>query len=302
MPISFINVKPPNSEPNSIKYHIHKALCGPRPGRSLNTLHASDMTKDEPWCPRKRFLEMMTGAQPEKEYIHTALASTFDFGHAIQQVFTDWMLAAGILVGDWQCARCNHMHLMQHKPGDCLKCNNKKEFNYIEHRFVSAASKLSCGVDVLAYGLGPKFQIVEVKSCQNEDFKKMAGPLAEHKLRTNLYMRIVSESNDPARHRIDLETARVVYIAKGGYGCKDEEVTSWGIPGEQGYSPLKEFVITRDDGETDAVVKGPVQFQQALDTRLIPAGVCVSCYDKRAKACKMHHHCYSGGFPVGKKF
>jgi hypothetical protein len=300
MALTFLKTHPVKAPPNTLRWHLHKNMAVTEPGRDLRTLHASDMTK-EIFCPRNRMLALISGTKPKSERLGAATVATYAFGRAVETLVVQWFADAGMAVGDWQCLACKSMLHMQTKPEKkCHRCGFEAGHKYIERRFVSAISGVSCGVDLLINTVGPKLRVVEIKSMLKEDFKKLAGPLAEHKLRTNLYMRLVHESADEDRHNIDTETAYVIYVCKGGYES-NAEVMTWSF-GDWGYTSFKDFEIARDDSQTDALVEGPIAYKAAAASKTLPAGICMSPHDPRAKKCMMSTHCFSGKYPVGAKY
>ncbi len=299
--MEWLKIHPAKAEPISLRYRLHKSLAGHRNGRSLLNLHASDMTKDVPFCARQRLLQRLLKLDPAPEFLSAPLAMVFGFGRMIERHVQEVAADAGIAVGDWFCPFCGNQHSMQLRPRKCHKCCHG-DLEYRERRFVSQVSGVSCGLDLLVTGLGPKFKIVEIKTMQKEDFKKLVAPLAEHRLRTNLYMRIVAESNDEDRAQIDTTEAVVLYVEKGGFGAKDEEVLKWKL-GDGGFSPFREYVVKRDDVETTAILShsaGPIAYRKAMEEKTVPSGCCVHQHTAQAKGCPVVAQCFSGNFPVGK--
>ena len=94
-----------------------------------------------------------------------------------------------------------------------------------------------------------KLKPIELKTMDKDQFKDLKGPLAEHRLRTNLYLRIMAESSSPWSNTVNHEKATVLYVSKGGWGCADPQLKEWGLKEE--FSPFKEFEISRDDSQTD---------------------------------------------------
>lgn len=297
MPLSFMQQNPASAEPNTLRYRLHKALHNTQPGRSFDNVHASDLTRYD-WCGRRRFILLLKNIGPKDDNLTAADRAVFDFGHAVQQVATGWFAEAGMAVGDWRCVYCSCMHRMQYRPYKCTKCGCGT-FEYAERRFVSQISGISCGIDLLISDMGSKLRVVEIKSVLKDDFVKLVGPLQEHRLRTRLYLRLVQESADEDRFRIDPEIGYVLYVCKGGY-VKDHEVMKWKF-GDQGYTPFKDFVVERNDAETDALCTQPTAYKQAREAGVIPAGICTSQFDTAAKKCFVCQECFSGKYPVGSK-
>ena len=142
---------------------------------------------------------------------------------------------------------------------------------------------------------------VEVKTIGPEDFKKLEAPLAEHRLRTNLYLRCIDESSDELRSHVRTDIAKVLYVSKGGYGCSDESVCKWGFR-DQKYSPFKEFTITRNDADTQSYCDKALALKVFRDNPLplaerpLPARICPNALVKRATYCPKMKDCFSEKF------
>jgi hypothetical protein len=143
----------------------------------------------------------------------------------------------------------------------------------------------------------PKLRITELKTMDKDEFKALKAPLAEHKWRTNLYLRLVAESPHPWAKQVDTTEATIMYISKGGYGCADDEPEKWGL--FEKFSPFKEFTIKREDKLTDDLVKrakAVTDFRKGLVGS--PCGVCSTAMSKRATKCTMKKACFSGDHPA----
>lgn len=298
MPPSFVSTHPAAAEPNSLRYKLHKQIRNTKPGRDLKNLHASDMTKG--FCPRERQIINLKEMGPKDEWNQASLQMVYDLGNAVERIVIHHASEACLAYGDWRCDQCNRIHAWCERPTRCNDCDCAR-LSYHGRRFYSAASGISCGIDLLVRGFGPKLRVVEIKSVQKDDFRKLVAPLAEHKIRTNLYMRIVSESGDPDAQLIDTEQAFVMYVDKGGYGILDGEVAKWKL-GDRGYSPFKEFVVKRDDAQTDGMCERAATYRKAIFDKVICAGICVGPTDAPAKSCRVAQDCFSNKFPVGAKY
>lgn len=289
--------KTSEAEPNSLRYHLHKALRSSKPGRDLKNLHASDMTKG--FCPRERLIRVIKGMEPDKEHINAPQQMVFDLGNAVESIVVRRAAEAGIAYGDWQCPRCDLIYRWRTRPERCTDCGSQS-FVYRTRRLYSEKSGISCGIDLLVRLSPDRLTCVEIKTMQKDDFKKLVAPLAEHKLRTNLYMRIARESADEGAKMIDHEQALVLYVDKGGYGILDGTLLVWKM-GDK-FSPFKEFVVKRDDSMTDEMSIRAAAYKQALLTKTICAGICTGPVDGPAQKCRVAKDCFSGAFPTGAKF
>jgi hypothetical protein len=299
--LDFLKIKPPEFQPQgSLKYILHKTMAGTQEGRDLGTLHASDFV-DKDFCPRRRLIKRLMGkVLTPDQHLKTSNQMVFALGHAVADIVVGQAALAGIAIGDWKCCGCGETYRMVHKPDLCGDCKATM-FIHRERRFVSQLSGISCGIDLLVSTLGPKWKIIEIKSMGQEDFRKLVAPLGGHRVRTNLYMRIIEESTDDNRHMIDTENAIVLYVDKGGFGIKCPDVATWKF-GDNGFSPFKEFHVKRDNSDTDLYVKLAQEYREAVQTKTICTGICTSQSDGPAKACIVRQQCFSTVFPVGGKF
>jgi hypothetical protein len=139
--------------------------------------------------------------------------------------------------------------------------------------------------------------MVEIKTIKGDDFKTLAAPLAEHRLRTALYLRIVSQSDHVMAGHVDDQVATVLYLSKG-HGIADPSLKAMGV--NESLSPFKEFQVYRDDAMTDPLVKSAAAYTAwRKGQEGMPAGVCASMTDKRAKTCQVAQYCFGGLFPPG---
>jgi hypothetical protein len=149
----------------------------------------------------------------------------------------------------------------------------------------------------MLYNAGqPKLRIVEIKTMDKDQFKDLAAPLSEHRLRTKLYMRIIDESEGTYKQRINTSEADIFYVSKGGFGIADPQLKAWGL--SEGFSPFKHYVVKREPKAADLPSKlaKVVKDFRAKEVGM-PVGICATAMDKRAKACSMCKPCFSGNHP-----
>lgn len=279
----------------SPRFLLHTFLTRPKPGRSTKVMHASDLTTEAGFCPRYPALCDAAGTTPDDEWLSTSEASTFQMGRDLQDRIVHWFADMGRAVGDWRCDGCDKLFQFQARPPKCSHCGCRS-FAPEEVRFQSAENGTSCGIDMLLNLDGPKLTVIEIKTIDKDEFKALKAPLAEHRLRTNLYLRLIAESAHAKKKLVRTDRAYVLYASKGGYGCLDKEVQGW--PTHEQFSPYKEFEIKRDDSQTDDLV-APAKIVYDYRQGLIgmPAGVCHSALDKRAAKCPRRAECFSGKYP-----
>ncbi len=281
---------------DSLRYHLHKQLAGHDKARPNKNVHASElMKKDQEFCPReKALLDILKKERPD-EFVSAPLRKVFDDGNIAANWLVHKLGDIGVVVGDWECHHCAAKYEFQKRPLKCTGCQHKF-FKYHERRFKSLTTDIGCGVDIFFLMQNKKLRVVEAKTIKDDDFKKLEAPLAEHKWRTNLYLRIIEDSNSPLKDRIDLETFTVFYMCKGGFGRKDEDLRPYGITDGE-FSPFLEYNVKRNDKLTDvkwAHAKRLFEFRKGL--KGIPLGLCPTGFCARAQVCSVKDACFSGKF------
>ncbi len=292
-----------------LRRHLHRNLAGWRPDRPMKNVHASSVTTEDArrkFCPRAYALWDIQKPEKHQEFLSTALSMTFGIGRKVEDLVQDAM-GLETLVGDWECAACSAMVTFQKQPPKCPKCNCKLMV-YKEVRFVSQTCGASCGVDMLWDEGTGKLRVIESKSMDKDECKKLVGPLIEHKQRTAWYLRIIEDSDHPCKGQIHTDEAILLYTSKGGFGFADPEVKTWGFA-DDGFSPFKEFRVQRDDGMTE---KFEARAQIVQEWRLLfsawkqaeapehmrpplPARVCGTSLDPRARTCSLCKACFVQG-------
>jgi hypothetical protein len=207
----------------------------------------------------------------------------------------NWFADMGKAVCHWKCQSCGRLHEFQVRPYKCQACQHPR-FTPIEVRFESAVSGASCGVDMLVAMGETKLRPVELKTIDKEQFKDLKAPLAEHRWRTSLYLRIIAECEHSWSNLVSCEKATVLYISKGGYGCADPQLKAWGLSDK--FSPFKEYEIKRADAETNDLVRRAraVKLFRSGEAGM-PCGICKTALEKRATSCPLRGACFSGDWP-----
>lgn len=281
---------------NSIKYLLHSYLNGPEKARPLSRIHASDMTKPEGLCPRMYALADVTKLKPKDQWLTTSEQVTFKMGRDLQDSVVNWFADMGKAFCHWRCYSCERLHEYQLRPHKCQKCQSVL-FKPEEVRFKSVLTGASCGVDMLLVLGESKMLPVELKTMAADQFKTLLAPLAEHRWRTNLYLRIIAESDTLWAASINTEKATILYISKAGYGCADPQLSAWGL--SEKFSPFKEYEIARKDNETDAIMKrAKAVYDYRAGKHGMPAGICSTSLISRAQSCSFRSVCFSGDYPA----
>lgn len=295
MPLRFIKAAPKAkiAAPQLVTYHLHKRLAGARPARATHTVHASEVTHSErAFCPREYALLDQTKLTRRPEFLTTSQRLTFAIGHMVQAFIIESL--GELAVTDWVCAVCGHKAVLQRRPVYCPDCEAGGDMlKAEEHRWQSSVSGISCGIDT--HVLLPdtdKLRVVEVKTIKEDELKKLAAPLAEHRLRTQLYLRCVAESSSPLAAQVDVSVGHVVYVAKGTYGIYDPVAASWGLSAGK-FTPFREFIVERNDAATETLVQRAIALREFRAGGPLPAGVCPSAVVPRACACPVVHQCFA---------
>ena len=295
MAISFLKKHSATVPSRSLKYLLHNHLAGPDDGRPFVNIHASELTKPEGLCPRLYALADVTKAKPKGQWLTTSEQVTFRIGRELQDAVVNWFADMGKAVGHWKCTACGVLLEFQLRPVKCATCGNG-HFLPKEVRFKSEINGASCGVDMLLAMGDTKLVPVELKTMDKDQFKDLKAPLAEHRLRTNLYLRLIKESAHVWSNQVDVTRAIVLYISKGGFGCADPQLKEWGL--YEGFSPFKEFEIKRIDKETDYLAR---RAKVVTDFRAgkfgMPSGLCTTAMGKRAMGCQLKGVCFGGDHP-----
>jgi hypothetical protein len=138
--------------------------------------------------------------------------------------------------------------------------------------------------------------MTELKTMAPDMFKELVAPLAEHKIRTALYLKLISKSVLPHAERVNQNEARVLYVMKS-FGVKDPSLKEMGLK-DSGFSPFKEYTVQRDD----AILATPLARARVLkvwrDSKQgMPCGICPNGLSKRAQSCAAVSACFSGKYP-----
>lgn len=263
----------------------------PQRDRGFEHLNASSLTSDDPrrkFCGRAYALAHDLGKK-EGPIVSTPLhlSVTYAIGYFVQ----DYVVKAlkQHLIGDWWCKHCKKVVATraEWRVGIefCLDCK-RWDVTYMESRLLSQTVGASGGFDAIVRLKGIP-TVIEVKSIDKDKFKELKTPLWEHTQRTSLYLRILEDSDwfgKPLCPRVD--EARVIYVSKGGFGVQMEK-------GGQ-FTPLREYVVSRDDSLTDAAWEKSHEAYQYLTgkTKVLPDRVCEDMFDDRASSCPFSGECF----------
>ncbi len=285
---------------DSPRYLLHKLLSDYQEPRTLKNVHGSEVTKDGGICARMYGLADLTGTEKSAEWLTTSQAVTYELGHLLEARIINWFADIGIAYSNWQCQSCGNTFEFCKRPVDCEHCGNTG-FRPENYRVTSAKTGISCGLDLmLRMKDQPLLRLIEIKTMDKDEFKELKAPLAEHRIRTNLYMRCIEESDDWPSAKINFKQAIILYVTKGGFGVKDPQPAKWGL--HDSFSPFKEYAIERNDSDTDELVTPAYRLLQFRNGKEGLAGpICSTALTERAKTCPLRKACFSGDWPAGIK-
>ncbi len=291
MTLHFIKkVKP---EGKDLRQLLHGHLSGYIDGRPIKTLHASEVTKENPgFCARRKALMVHTGQENPDEFLSTSLSVTFNIGRRLEEDVQHWFADMGRAVGHWDCRFCHSKYKFQKRPAKCTSCGGTL-FKYREVRAQSQYAYVSAGLDLLVDKSLPsgKLTYVEIKTIDKEEFKKLAMPLAEHRARTRLALRLIEESDDPFLQQVATDRAEVLYVSKGGFGCATPEVAQYPFPDAQ-FSPFKPYAVERDDASIEQYYAEAIKYAEYIASGAIPCRICATTFSPQAKGCKQMLACF----------
>ena len=265
---------------------LHKRMTRTDTGRTVEVTHASDLTSETyEYCPREVALRLLCKRPAKTRVIGTSLQATFHMGWALQAAVADEWLR-DIVVGDWGCQSCGGSRTMCQAPrGHCGRSGVTCRWHYKEVRLVDKDLGLTCGIDLLVDVGALLLRLVEVKTMIKDQWKKLAAPLSEHRLRTQLYLWLVSRSS--LAKQVDTSMASVLYIAKSYGGNTDGQMT-----------PFKEYFVQNKVGpHLEELLNRAAVAQRYRVMGAIPCGICTTAMNGRAKSCSVISQCFGGKYP-----
>lgn len=282
----------------SLTFHLHRRLLESQAARGTNPLHASDLTKDN-FCAREVALSEALNRPRPVEGLNASKALVFSMGRHIQDCVVSWLVDAGVAVTNWVCAGCGHESVFTKRPTACTVCSTHHH-DPVELRLVHPEIGVGAGFDMFALLPGDtKATLVETKTMAADEFKKLVAPLAEHRIRTSLYLDVLESSPEYAS-KVHTTHARVLYIVKGGYGVVDHALKDYGLPDR--FSPFKEYTVQRNTMATAQLRKTAKTLVTFRDTGHLPNRVCDTPMALRAKSCRVVGECFGCQHTIPPEF
>jgi hypothetical protein len=253
------------------------------PSRDNEILHASDL--DSPYCPRQQYYKYKKGQTDNIQ--GSFLTYTFDIGHSIEDLIREHYLK-DYIYGVWECMSrsdeftfCGRKEKGGYWTQECQDCG-WLNWKYKEFEFISSEYLLSCALDGILFIEGD-FYLLEIKSINEELFKKLYKPLDHHEWRTQVYLNCI---NTPSFQNSELgeilgpiEKAYILYCAK-----------SSGVFVEGSIFPFKTFQVNYKD-ISEEIKQRTEPFYEAKSTGVYPTRVCTSLQDKQALNCPFFSPC-----------
>lgn len=279
----------------SVKDLIVQGLEQARKDRPPFPVHASALTRqDRAFCPREVVLAKVLGVTGKTTVLPHPLVMTFDEGRDKQWRINNEYLRPH-MVGYWKCVKCGVESAFGKVPhGGVHPCKfGHHKWEYEEPVFRHKAGFVG-SVDGIVEFTPAKRRILEVKIIKSEnvkssstpDFRSLVAPLAEHRIRTKLYLKLAAEGSP--KLTIDTSAAHVLYVCRG-YGLSD---------GRGGITPIKEYIVERDDSEVEIYLQMAAAVVKSLETDSFPQRICKTAMERRAEACSVCQHCFSGKYPA----
>jgi hypothetical protein len=130
--------------------------------------------------------------------------------------------------------------------------------------------------------------MVELKIINTKDFEELAAPLAEHRIRTAMYLELIENSLHPHRDKVDTSVGSVLYVSRG-HGKKHPEYNK--------VLPFKEFLVERDDAALTPYFARAAEVQSYVKGGSIPARpkACDTSFCKMANNCPLQGKCWKMG-------
>ena len=275
----------------SIADRLHTALTTLEPARPIGNLHASALTRGA-FCPREVALCKKLARTPYPQKIEAPMQITFQEGRDKQARFNnDWLRKD--MVGDWRCDHCGVVTRWARNALTCSACQSKS-LTYQEVVFYHPSGARG-SLDAIVYVDRPLLRLVEFKIMGMKEWELLKMPLAEHRIRSQLYLELIKASSHPHRAQIDTTRMHVVYCLRG-YGKKDAV--------KERISPFKEFIVKASPEAVEPYFKmaWAVTASRESEWAEVPEGVCTTLFDQRCHSCCVAKDCFSGLYPATVKW
>lgn len=275
---------------DSLTRILHNVIPHAEAGRSLYTLHSSDVTKPD-FCPREYYLRASNDIKPDGQYINTASTITFAYGNFMSSYMRNVWLR-GYAVGDWECVNCGREEYFckDPNPRNADKCVNRGpcNFAYKELHITLESSRVSSSLDI-ALDIGEALPIVvELKTMGKKEFDGLKAPLTEHLVRSILYLHNIKSSE--YKDRLNTDELILMYTCKG-FGSKNTDVRDYN-PKDGLFSPFKEFRVKYNHSIVEPYLKIVDSIDIAFSGGNPPIKICPTVGCQRAESCGVVDLCF----------
>lgn len=272
---------------------LNQRLSGKREKRSHKIVHVSTVAdSDLGFCPRQFALLDVLDQKLPQEYIGAATRVAFDNGDALHDLCRDRWLRNDV-IGCWECKTCKEKRHFSKLPAAKSE-THAHHWVYREEEFKDEVSGITGSIDFFVDLGNKKITPVEVKTIDKDQFAKLAGPLAKHRIRSQMYLALIDRVAPAAvKEQIDLTHSRILYISKG-FGVKVVDIGK--------VLPFREFSIRRNDEAVAPYFELGRQLAAFRKGGPMPKVICVNHMDPRARPCPVARECFSGKYPAGVKF
>lgn len=270
---------------------LSHALGGYEPARGFHRIHASALTGEPEFCPREAALCLQTDTKRPDVYISAAMRVAFDNGNAVHDLVRSVWLR-DIAVGNWKCATCGNLRKFERYPKNSCDSCGTKNWLYKEVELTHKTAGYTGSIDLIVdLGMG-LLKMVEIKTIDKDQFADLLAPLAEHRVRTSLYLDLIRNSTqDHHTSQIDPTSAKILYVSKG-FGKK-------AFNGE--ILPFREFDVVYAPKSIEPYLKRAEAVLLYKELGVMPKGICKTSFDSRAQKCCVLKHCWGNKYVAGSK-
>ena len=188
---------------------IYKQMDERNSHRDTDHLHPSEMAKAN-WCLRQTFWKMQGLPESNPEVYNLRKMNIFAEGHNIHDKWQEWLRAAGVLWGNWDCKWCGH-RWEELSPSHCPECfegppkyaevdlyDDKHKImghtdGWIKDAEGDALLEIkSVGIGTIRWEAPSMYEAYEHGDITLDDlWKRIRRPLASHNRQIQLYMYVL---------------------------------------------------------------------------------------------------------------
>lgn len=219
-------------------------------------------------CEREEALKALHRIE-SKQVVNPDLQIAFDMGHGFHHMVQNkWLGPIGLLLGNWTCNACGHLHEDAVWPGICVKCHSRDDFTYQEFAFESKEIGLSGHPDGILVLPGGHRVLLEIKTVNSKAFDYLLtyikGPMPQHVSQVQAYM-----------HFMKMQECHFLYVDKDR-------------------SQFLTYRIAYDEQKFNVLVGKVALIRNSIRSQTVPPRyVCSTISCARAKRCSVRQKCFS---------